>query len=50
MVLPEEQEKVYLIFAMREGDNGSVFHCYYSLTDDTDSASLDGSESRVYTV
>ena len=38
LVLPEEQEKVYLIFAMREEDNGSVFHCYYSLTDDTDSA------------
>lgn len=39
MVLPEGQEKVYLIFAMREEDNGSVFHCYYSLTDDTDPAS-----------
>ena len=39
LVLPEGQEQVYLIFAMREGDNGSVFHCYYSLTDDTDSAS-----------
>ncbi len=39
LVLPEEQEKVYLIFAVCEGDNGSVFHCYYSLTDDTDSAS-----------
>lgn len=39
LVLPEGQEKVYLIFAVREEDNGSVFHCYYSLTDDTDPAS-----------
>ena len=39
LVLPEDRKKVYLIFAMREEDNGSVFHCYYSLTDDTDPAS-----------